>query len=125
MVNLAGTCLLATALFAADAPSPAPVNPQAELLKLLGPLVLMFVIFYLLLIRPQQKKQKQHQAMLAALRPKDRVVTNGGLVGEVIALKDKTVTLRCGESKLELLKSAIADVLERSAPPPAEAKPQS
>ena len=124
MADLASTCLLATALFAADAPSPAPVNPQAELLKLAGPLILMFVIFYLLLIRPQQKKQKQHQAMLATLRPRDRVVTNGGLVGEVIALKDKSVTLRCGESKLEVLKSAIADVVDRAAPPP-EAKPQS
>ncbi len=106
--------LLAVALFAADAPSPAPVNPQAELFKLAGPLVLMFVIFYFMLIRPQQKKQKQHQALLAALKPRDKVVTSSGMVGEVIALKDKTLTLRCGESKLEILKSAVADVIERA-----------
>jgi preprotein translocase subunit YajC len=118
MFHLAHKCLLASALFAADAPSPAPVNPQAELLKLAGPLILMFVIFYFLLIRPQQKKQKQHQALLAALKPRDKVVTNSGLVGEVIALKDKTLTLRCGESKLEVLKSAVADVFERAQPQP-------
>lgn len=111
IVNLG---LLATALLAADAPGPAPVNPQAELLKLAGPLVLMFVIFYFMLIRPQQKKQKQHQALLAALKPRDKVVTSSGLVGEVLALKDKTLTLRCGESKLEVLKSAVADVYERA-----------
>ncbi len=106
--------MLATALLAADAPAPGPVNPQAELFKLAGPLVLMFVIFYFMLIRPQQKKQKQHQALLAALKPRDKVVTNSGLVGEVLALKDKTVTLRCGEAKLEILKSAVAEVFERA-----------
>ena len=114
MFDLASHSLLASALFAADAPTPVPVNPQAEMLKLAGPLVLMFVIFYFMLIRPQQKKAKQHQALLAALKPRDRVVTNSGLVGEVIALKDKTVTIRCGESKLEILKSAVGEVLERA-----------
>lgn len=109
--------LLATALLAADAPTPVPVNPQAELLKLAGPLVLMFVIFYFMLIRPQQKKQKQHQALLATLKPRDKVVTSSGLVGEVLALKDKTLTLRCGESKLEILKNAVADVYERAGAP--------
>lgn len=118
MFQFANTCFLASAMFAADAPGPAPVNPQAELLKLAGPLILMFVIFYFLLIRPQQKKQKQHQALLAALKPRDKVVTNSGLVGEVIALKDKTLTLRCGESKLEVLKSAVAEVFERAQPQP-------
>lgn len=118
MFQFIHTCFLASAMFAADAPGPAPVNPQAELLKLAGPLILMFVIFYFLLIRPQQKKQKQHQALLAALKPRDKVVTNSGLVGEVIALKDKTLTLRCGESKLEVLKSAVAEVFERAQPQP-------
>jgi len=114
MESISSLAVLATALLAADAPAPGPVNPQAELLKLAGPLVLMFVIFYFMLIRPQQKKQKQHQALLAALKPRDKVVTSSGLVGEVLALKDKTVTLRCGEAKLEILKSAVADVYERA-----------
>lgn len=120
MFESASHSLVASAMFAADAPTPGPVNPQAELLKLAGPLVLMFVIFYFMLIRPQQKKAKQHQALLATLKPRDKIITNSGLVGEIVSLKDKTVTMRCGESKLEVLKSAISDILERSQP---DAKP--
>lgn len=109
----------AAALFAAEAPSaPAPAgsptNPQADLLKMALPLILMFVIFYVLLIRPQQKKAREHQALVGALKPRDKVVTSSGMYGEVISIKDKTVTMRCGESKLELLKSSIAEVVERS-----------
>ena len=105
------------ALFAADGPVPAPAgpaNPQADLLKMALPLVLMFVIFYVLLIRPQQKKAKEHQALLGALKTRDKIVTSGGMFGEVISIKDKTVTIRCGESKLEVLKSSIAEVVERA-----------
>jgi len=104
------------ALLAADAPAPAgpAANPQADLLKMALPLVLMFVIFYVLLIRPQQKKTKEHQALLGALKSRDKIVTSGGMFGEVISIKDKTVTIRCGESKLEVLKSSIAEVVERA-----------
>jgi preprotein translocase subunit YajC len=103
------------ALFAGDAPAPAgpATNPQADLLKMALPLILMFVIFYVLLIRPQQKKAREHQTLLGALKPRDKVVTSAGMCGEVISIKDKTVTLRCGESKLEVLKSSIAEVVER------------
>jgi preprotein translocase subunit YajC len=104
------------ALFAADAPAPAgpAANPQADLLKMALPLVLMFVIFYVLLIRPQQKKAKEHQALLGALKKGDKIVTSGGMFGEVISIKDKTVAIRCGESRLEVLKSSIAEVVERA-----------
>jgi preprotein translocase subunit YajC len=110
----------AAALFAAEAPpAPAPAgpaaNPQADLLKMALPLLLMFVIFYVLLIRPQQKKAREHQTLLSGLKARDKVVTSGGMCGEVISIKERTVTLRCGESKLEVLKSSIAEVVERSA----------
>lgn len=101
------------ALFAADAP-PGSANPQGDLLKMVVPLGLMFVVFYFLLIRPQQKKARDHQALLSTLKVKDRVVTGGGLLGEVISIKDKTVTVRCGEAKLEVLKHSISEVLERA-----------
>ena len=106
----------ASSLFAAAAPAPSgqPANPQADLLKMALPLILMFVIFYVLLIRPQQKKAKEHQALLGALKTRDKIVTSGGMFGEVISIKDKTVTIRCGESKLEVLKSSIAEVVERA-----------
>ncbi len=57
------------------------------------PLVFMFAIFYFLLIRPQQKKAKEHKSLLDALKKGDRVVTAGGMHGKVTALDDKLVTL--------------------------------
>jgi len=57
------------------------------------PLVLVFVIFYFLLIRPQQKKAKDHQEMLKKLKKNDEVMTSGGIYGKVIALTDSVVTL--------------------------------
>jgi preprotein translocase subunit YajC len=57
------------------------------------PLVLIFVIFYFLLIRPQQKKAKQHQEMLGKLKKNDDVMTSGGIYGKVVALADEVVTL--------------------------------
>jgi preprotein translocase subunit YajC len=57
------------------------------------PLILMFAIFYFLLIRPQQKKAKDHRALLDALKKGDQVVTAGGMHGKVTALDDQVVTL--------------------------------
>lgn len=58
-----------------------------------APLVLIFVVFYFLLIRPQQQKAKEHRVMLANLKKNDDVITSGGLYGKVVALTDKVVTL--------------------------------
>ena len=58
-----------------------------------APLILVFFVFYLLLIRPQQKKAKDHQAMLGQLKKNDEVVTSGGIYGKVVALTDSIVTL--------------------------------
>jgi preprotein translocase subunit YajC len=57
------------------------------------PLVLIFVVFYFLLIRPQQKKAKQHQEMLGKLKKNDEVMTSGGIYGRVVTLADNVVTL--------------------------------
>jgi preprotein translocase subunit YajC len=77
------------------------------------PFVLIFGIFYLLVIRPQQKKQRQLQqereALLGALKPGDKVVTNGGIYGTIVAVRDNTVTLRIADKvSIEVLRSAIA-----------------
>jgi preprotein translocase subunit YajC len=76
------------------------------------PLVLMFVIFYFLLIRPQQKKEKDRQKMIGNLKKGDRVVTTGGLLGTVVGLKDDIIVLKVGdgETKIEFLKSAISNL---------------
>jgi len=57
------------------------------------PLILIFVVFYFLLIRPQQKRAKQHQEMLGKLKKNDEVMTSGGIYGKVMALADNVVTL--------------------------------
>lgn len=61
------------------------------------PLIFIFAIFYFLLIRPQQKKAKEHKAMLDNLKKGDKVVTSGGIIGEVFALTPDTVTLVISE----------------------------
>jgi len=61
------------------------------------PLILMFVIFYFLLIRPQQKKAKAHQAMINEIKKGDNVVTSGGIHGTIVKVDDATVTLEIAE----------------------------
>jgi len=61
------------------------------------PLILMFVIFYVLLIRPQQKKAKEHRNFLDNLKKGDRVITAGGLYGEITGMTDQTVTLEIAD----------------------------
>ena len=76
------------------------------------PLVLIPVIFYFLLMRPNQQKQKQWQEMLGGLKPGDRITTTGGIRGTVLALRDDTLHIRVAPDniKLEVLRSAIASV---------------
>ena len=62
-----------------------------------APMVLMVVIFYFLLIRPQQKKAKEHRTLLDNLKRGDRVITNGGIIGEVTALSDQVVTIEVAD----------------------------
>ena len=68
-------------------------------------------IFYALLIRPQQQQQKRHAKMVEQLKNGDRVVASG-MVGTVITVKQKTITLRTGESKLELMRTSVERVLQ-------------
>lgn len=75
------------------------------------PWILIFVIFYFLLIRPQQKRQKAHRLLLESLRKGDKVVTSSGMYGTIVGINDKenTVVLRVGENvKIEFLKTSIA-----------------
>jgi len=75
-------------------------------------LLLMFVAMYFLLVAPNQRKQKQWAAMLATLKPGDRVTTNGGLRGTIVSVKDDVLVIRTQPDgiKLEFVKSAIAAV---------------
>ena len=78
------------------------------------PLVLLVVVFYFALIRPQQKKQKQQAELLKAVRSGDRILTNSGIIATVITVKDKSLTIRSADAKFEITKSAVAEITERS-----------
>ena len=74
----------------------------------MAPLVLIFAVFYLLVIRPQSKKAKVHQQMLSDLKKGDDVVTQGGIIGRITGIKDDEVTLQVQEGvRLRILRSAI------------------
>src|SRR5438093_2920911 len=85
----------------------------------LVPLVLLVVVFYFALIRPQQKKQKDHAQLLKTVRPGDKIVTTGGIVGIIVSVKEKTLSIRSADAKFEITKSAVAEITERSGEPSA------
>ncbi|EHL73344.1 preprotein translocase, YajC subunit [Bacillus smithii 7_3_47FAA] len=79
------------------------------------PLIIMFVLFYFLLIRPQQKRQKQVMNMQNSLEKGDKIVTIGGLHGIVDSLDENTIVIRCGDgSRLTYDRSAVRDVIEKA-----------
>lgn len=78
------------------------------------PLILMFAIFYFLLIRPQQKKAKQHKAMLGAIKKGDRVISSGGLHGVITGMTDDVVTMEIAPKiRVKVSRGSIAGVLGR------------
>jgi preprotein translocase subunit YajC len=81
-------------------------------------LLLMFVAMYFLLIAPNQRKQKQWQAMLSNLKQGDKVTTNGGIRGTIVSVKDDVLIVKCAPDnvKLEMVKSAIAAVTTEEQP---------
>jgi preprotein translocase subunit YajC len=82
---------------------------QANPVMAFLPLIFMFVVFYFLLIRPQQKKQQELSKMVQELKKGDRVVTSGGMIGTIAGIQNDYVILKVGDSetKIEVLKSAI------------------
>jgi len=85
------------------------------------PLVLIFVIFYFLLIRPQQKKAKQHQEMLGKLKKNDDVMTSGGIYGKVISLADNVVTLEVAPNvRIRVNRPQISTVITNDKTPAKE-----
>ena len=82
------------------------------------PLILIFAIMWFLLIRPQQKKMKEHQAMVAAVRRGDQVITQGGLIGKIAKVKDDNeVEVELAEGvKVRVVKNTIAQVLNKTEP---------
>ena len=94
------------------------------------PLLAIFALAYFMLIRPQNKRMKEHRDMVAALRPRDTVVTQGGIIGKVVKVADDMVTVEIAKDvQVQVVKSTITEVRSKpqpaandSAPKPAEPK---
>ena len=79
------------------------------------PLIIIFAIFYFLLIRPQQKKSKQHKELLADLKKGDKIVSSGGLHGSITGLADDVVTVEISPKvRVKITRSSIAGVIKKS-----------
>ena len=100
----------ASAFLVLDAAAQAP-SPIAQF----APLIFIGVIFYFLLIRPQQKQRKEQQALISSLKTGDKVVTSSGIYGLISNVKETTVLLKIADNvKIEIDKAAVASVISRS-----------
>ena len=105
-------------VLSAAGPAGAAAAPPAWLQFL--PLVAMGVIFWLLIIRPQMRRQKEHQARVSSLKKGDQVVTAGGLIGKVLRVDDHTVELELGPNvKVKAVKTTIGEIVAPGAAQPA------
>ncbi len=97
--------------FISNAYAQAGAGP-ASALTTIGPLILMLVVFYFLLIRPQQKRMKEHTAMVNALKKGDEIVTNGGLGGTVTKVGDAYMRMQVADNvEVSVQKTAVAALL--------------
>lgn len=86
-----------------------------ETIVTLFPFVLLVVVFYVLLIRPQRKKEKERQSLIAQLKKNDKVVTNGGIFGTVVSARDPWIVLKIDENsdaRMKVLKSSVAGLAD-------------
>ena len=111
IISLLSIALLSTSAFAEGAAAPAG-NPMSSILML----VVFFAIFWFLLIRPQQKKNKELRKMLSELSKGDEVVTNGGVIGKIAKIDDTFVDLEVAENvTIKVQRNAVANILPKGA----------
>ncbi|MST94912.1 MAG: preprotein translocase subunit YajC [Pedosphaera sp.] len=84
------------------------------MIKMVSMIGVMGFVMYFVMIRPQRKRQKALDALLKSIKPGDKVLTASGIVGVVVAVKEKTVSIRSADTKLEVLKSAVSEVTEKA-----------
>ena len=80
----------------------------------IGMIVFMFVVMYVVVLRPQQKRAKEQTELLKALKVGDKVITASGIIGVVTSVRDDSVTIRSSDTKLEFQKTAITQITERA-----------
>jgi preprotein translocase subunit YajC len=99
---------------APTAPAGTAPNPTGQLLQMLGTFLFFGIVMYFVMIRPQQKKAKEQAEMMKSLKSGDKVITSSGILGVVVGVKDRTVSIRSADTKLEILKSAVIEITERA-----------
>jgi preprotein translocase subunit YajC len=111
--------MFATPAYAQAAGAAGSAGPQGFLIQML-PLIGLVVLFYFLLIRPQQRRMKLHQAMIGAVKRGDTIVMNSGVIGKVVRVEDKEVGVEIATGvTVKVVKSMIAEVRTRGEPAPA------
>ena len=104
--------------FLAMAPQQTPPgtqpNPTGEMIKMIGMIGLFIAIFYFVAIRPQNKRNRQQEDMRKSARAGDKILTGGGIIATIVTVKEKSLTIRSADAKMEISKTAIAEVIERS-----------
>lgn len=89
-------------------------SPGAGILGILPPMVAMFAIFYFLLIRPQQKKQKEHEAMLNAVKEGDNILTSGGIYGTIKKIKGDVLTVQIADNvRVKVSRKSVSSIKEK------------
>jgi preprotein translocase subunit YajC len=96
------------------------MNDPNALIQVIGMPILLIVLFYFLMIRPQQKRMKQHQTMLSNLKRGDQVVLSSGMIGKIVRVEDKEVGLEIATGvTVKVVKGMISDVRSKGEPAPA------
>lgn len=104
---------MTTLVLLAMAPPPGAENQQSPLF-MFGWLAIMLLLFYVMLIRPQRRREKERQEMLSKIKTGDRVLFSGGIIGIVANVKEKSVVIKVAEkTKIEVVKGAISQVLAK------------
>src|ERR1700733_3806471 len=98
----------------AQTPAASSAQPQQPGWTMVVPVAIMFIALYFVLIRPQSRKAKEHAQLLKTIKPGDKVVTSGGVIGTAVNVKERTVSLRSADTKLEVLKSAVSEITDRT-----------
>jgi len=96
------------------APAAAGTAQQPGMLEALFPFIVLFVVFYFLLIRPQQKRAKEHKTMVQALSKGDEIITQGGVYGKIIEVAEDAVTVEVANNvEVKLQRAAVSSVLPK------------
>ncbi|HCS47105.1 MAG TPA: preprotein translocase subunit YajC [Candidatus Aminicenantes bacterium] len=109
--------IMAGFLMSLQAAQPARPQGGVGMFTALLPFLLVFVIFYLLIVMPQRKRQKKHQSMVEQLKPGDRIITSGGIYGTVMGVQPDRIELKVAANvKIDITKSSVAVILGQGQP---------